>query len=251
MRTTPSPGPVASSGWSRISRAGSAAGYLDPSRRAVPDLGPLESAIMDVVWEAGEAVTARVVLGRLEYTAHGGTLPSYSAVTTVMTILQHKGLLARARKPGRYGHRAPWWYHPCLSREEHLATVVRAALACARDPAAVLRLAQPGSSPSPSLVPSAAGWPGPMRPVQVLAGLRAELAARGVTTGGMVATRLQATLGLPGGPAITCRGGWLTWPAHDPACADPSAWAVHWAGDLAGATGRLASPGKSTTSQSR
>lgn len=51
-----------------------------------------------------------------------------------------------------------------------------------------------------------------MRRVRVLAALREELAAQGVTTGGMAATRLQATLNLPGGPTVTCRGGWLSWP---------------------------------------
>jgi hypothetical protein len=90
-----------------------------------------------------------------------------------------------------------------------------------------------------------------MWPAQVLAGLRTELAAQGVATGGIVATRLQATLGRTDGPAITCRAGWLSWPEQSPARDGPSAWAVHWAGDLAGATGRLASPGQTVTRQSR
>jgi predicted transcriptional regulator len=244
MSTAPPPGPLARSWRPDRSPAGPAATCLDPPGTAVPGLGPLESAIMNVVWEAGEAVTARVVLGRLEYTAHSGTLPSYSTVTTVMTVLRHKGLLTRARRPGRYGHRAPWWYHPRLSRDHYLASVIRAALACAPDPAVVLRLAHPDSPLCGTLGQGAAGCAPAMLPVQVLAGLRTELAAQGVRTSGMMATRLQATLGLRDGPAITCRGGWLTWPAHDPAGPGASAWAVHWAGDLAGATGRLASTGE-------
>jgi predicted transcriptional regulator len=200
---------------------------------------------MNVAWEAGEPVTAGMVLGRLEYTAHSGTLPSYNTITTVITALWRKGLLARARRPGRYGHRPPWWYHPRQTRDQHLAGVIRVVLACAPDPVAVLRLA----GPAPGL--SGAGWPGSMPPAQVLDGLRTELAAQGVTTGGMVATRLQATLSLPDGPAITCRAGWLSWPEQSPARGSPPAWAVHWAGDLAGATGRLASPGQTATRQSR
>ena len=80
-----------------------------------------------------------------------------------------------------------------------------------------------------------------MRRVRVLAALREELAAQGVTTGGMVATRLQATLALPGGPSVTCRGGWLSWPVPGPGHHVGSASAVHWADDLGGATGRLTS----------
>lgn len=244
MTATPPPGPLAGSGRSRRSRAGPAAGNLDPPAGTVPGLGPLESAIMYVVWEAREPVTAQVVLGSLDYTAESGTLPSYSTVATVMTILLDKGLLARAMRPGRHGHRA-WWYHPRLTRDQYLATIVRAVLACATDPVAVLRLAEPAPGPS------GAGWPGSIPPAQVLAGLRTELAAHGVATGAMVATRLQATLALPGRPAITCRGGWITWPEQTPTRGSPPAWAVHWAGDLAGATGRLASPGQTVTRQSR
>jgi hypothetical protein len=85
---------------------------------------------------------------------------------------------------------------------------------------------------------------GVMWRVRVLAALRAELAAHGVTTGGMVATRLQATLDLPGGRTVTCRGGWLSWSVPDPDRKAGSACAVHWAGDLAGATGRLTRPSR-------
>ena len=78
-----------------------------------------------------------------------------------------------------------------------------------------------------------------MRRVRVLAALREELAAQGVATDGMVASRLQATLNLPGGPSVTCRGGWLSWPAPGPSSHVGAAYEVHWADDLAGATGRL------------
>lgn len=88
-----------------------------------------------------------------------------------------------------------------------------------------------------ALLPDA--YPEVMRRVRVLAALRSELAVLGVATGGMVATRLQATLDLPGGPAVTCRGGWLSWPVPGSGRNLSSACAVHWPGDLAGATGRL------------
>ena len=100
-------------------------------------------------------------------------------------------------------------------------------------------------SPAAASADNRALWPDAyseaMQRVRVLAALRKELAARGVTTGGMVATRLQATLALPDGPTVTCRGGWLTWPVPGPGHHVGSACAVHWADDLAGATGRLTS----------
>jgi hypothetical protein len=80
---------------------------------------------------------------------------------------------------------------------------------------------------------------GVMQRVRMLAALRAELADRGVTPGCMLATRLQATLDLPGGPTVTCRDGWLSWPAPPPGRNAGSAYAVHWAADLAGAASRL------------
>ncbi len=98
-----------------------------------------------------------------------------------------------------------------------------------------------GSAAAPvnhqALLPDA--YSGVMRRVRVLAALREELAAQGVTTGGVVATRLQATLDLPGVLTVTCRGGWLSWPVPSSGRNIGSACGVHWAGDLAGATGRL------------
>jgi hypothetical protein len=102
-----------------------------------------------------------------------------------------------------------------------------------------------GAMPCPAASPAdcRALWPDAysevMRRMRVLAALREELAAQGVTTDGMVATRLQATLNLPGGPTVTCRGGWLSWPAPGPGSHVGAAYEVHWADDLAGATGRL------------
>lgn len=70
---------------------------------AMPDksggkLGPLEAAIMDAVWEAGEAVAVRTVVDRLN---SGRAEPlAYTTVMTVMGRLAKKGILRR-RKEGR------------------------------------------------------------------------------------------------------------------------------------------------------
>jgi predicted transcriptional regulator len=61
-------------------------------------LGPLEAAVMDVVWEAGEAVAVRTVVDRLN---SGRAEPlAYTTVMTVMGRLAKKDILRR-RKEGR------------------------------------------------------------------------------------------------------------------------------------------------------
>jgi hypothetical protein len=67
-------------------------------------------------------------------------------VMTVMNILWRKGLLSRA-KDLREGHARAWWYEARVTREEHLAAVIRAALECAPDPATVMRRAVVGKPP--------------------------------------------------------------------------------------------------------
>lgn len=106
----------------------------------IPGLGPLESAIMTVIWDADRSLSVRVVRERLDYLAAHGEEPVYTTVMTVMVILWRKGFLQRAKCPE---HGSAWWYEARISREEHLAAVIRRALDCAPDPAAVLRRASP------------------------------------------------------------------------------------------------------------
>jgi predicted transcriptional regulator len=108
----------------------------------IPGLGPLESAIMTVIWDADQSLNVRMVRERLDYLASDGENPAYTTVMTVMAILCRKGFLARAKGPGS-GHGRAWWYQARISREDHLAAVIRRALECAPDPAAVLRRATP------------------------------------------------------------------------------------------------------------
>jgi excisionase family DNA binding protein len=106
----------------------------------VPDLGPLESAIMTVVWDAAQPLPVRAVRDRLGYRKGDGETPAYTTVMTVMTILWQKELLTRARNPVNGDPRA-WWYEPRITRDDHLVAVIRHALDCAPDPMAVLRRA--------------------------------------------------------------------------------------------------------------
>jgi predicted transcriptional regulator len=69
--------------------------------------GPLEGAVMKVVWAVGKPVAVRGVLDRLNADRAGPL--AYTTVMTVMTRLAEKGVLDR-RKQGRgfvYEARAP------------------------------------------------------------------------------------------------------------------------------------------------
>jgi predicted transcriptional regulator len=106
----------------------------------VPGLGPLESAVMTAVWNAGEPLTVRGCRGRLDYEARHGEPPTYSTVMTIMVILWRKGLLSRAKGLGD-GHPRAFWYQARVTRENYLAGVIGLALCCTLDPAALLRRA--------------------------------------------------------------------------------------------------------------
>ena len=108
--------------------------------RPVPGLGPLESAIMTAVWTARRPLTVSDARERLDYRTSNGGDPAYTTVMTVMNILWRKGLLSRA-KDLLDGHPRAWWYEARVTREDHLAAVVRRTLECASDPTAVMRRA--------------------------------------------------------------------------------------------------------------
>jgi predicted transcriptional regulator len=122
----------------------------EPPARRVPGLGPLESAIMTVIWEAGQPLTVRAARDRLDYRSGDGDDPAYTTVAAVMTNLWHKGLLKRARCLGEGNARA-WWYQARVTREDHLAAIIGGALECAPDPTAVLRLVPPAAASRVSL----------------------------------------------------------------------------------------------------
>lgn len=93
----------------------------------MPPLPDLERAVMEALWAAPGALTAREVQDELAARA--------LATTTVLTVLgrlERKGLLTRA-KDGR-AHR----YSPKASREEHIADLMRDVLDGAPDRAGAL-----------------------------------------------------------------------------------------------------------------
>ena len=94
-----------------LAGAGAAAVWPERQTVGVPGLGPLESAIMTVLWDAREPLTVRGVRDRLDYRVEDGEDPAYTRVMTVTTILWRKGLLSRDKLPGEADQRA-WWYQP-------------------------------------------------------------------------------------------------------------------------------------------
>jgi predicted transcriptional regulator len=82
----------------------------------VPSLGELERAVMDRLWAADGALTARAVQDGLD------TNPATTTVLTVLGRLERKGLVTRERD-GR-AHR----YRPVASREDHVAELINDAL---------------------------------------------------------------------------------------------------------------------------
>ncbi len=96
--------------------------------RRVIELGPLEQAVMDFVWDRGGPVTVREVHGAVG-TRRG---LAYTTVMTVIDRLWRKRLLQR-RRVGR-----AYLYEPRATREEHAAQLVRKVLAGAKDRRSVL-----------------------------------------------------------------------------------------------------------------
>lgn len=75
---------------------------------------------------------------------------------------------------------------------------------------------------------------------QTLRVLHDELAACGLPLTGMLLTRLQAVLMLPGGLVVRCWGSWLIWPAGRPSVCGRPLHTIHPTADPAGAARRLA-----------
>lgn len=91
-------------------------------------LGPLEAAVMDVLWRATEPVRVRDVLDAL---APQRNL-AYTTVMTVLDNLHRKGWVVRQLDGKAYR------YEPVCSREEAAAQAMRDVLDATGDPAAVL-----------------------------------------------------------------------------------------------------------------
>ena len=91
-------------------------------------LGGLEHAAMEVLWSASGPLTARDLASAL---ADRGL--AYTTWLTVLTRLEHKGLVRRERAARAHT------YTPTASREDHVSVLIEQALGQAGDREAALQ----------------------------------------------------------------------------------------------------------------
>lgn len=92
----------------------------EPDRSEPPRLGPLETKVMDVLWDHGPS-TVREIIGRLPQD------PAYTTIATVLSNLDRKSLVTASRE-----HRSTR-YAARVGREEHVAAMMRHALGTSQD----------------------------------------------------------------------------------------------------------------------
>lgn len=96
-------------------------------RRDPRPLGPLETEVMNALWDAGEPVTVRQMVDAL-----ADRHLAYTTVMTVLDNLRRKGWAER--EPAGRAYR----YRPRQSREEHIGALMTDALSEAADQHAAL-----------------------------------------------------------------------------------------------------------------
>lgn len=89
------------------------------------DLGPLESAVMELLWASSEAMSVRQAVDALRERGL-----AYTTVATVLDNLHRKEWVRRERV-GRV-----WFYRPRVHADEHAASLMHEALAAAASPRA-------------------------------------------------------------------------------------------------------------------
>ena len=106
----------------------------DPAWLRALRLGPLESAIMTVMWHADGWLTVREIQDRIDYPTR-----AYTSVASVAAILERKGHLRKRCSPAA-NHPGPrrWQYQAAVPLAEHLGGVIGGLLHHSPDPAATL-----------------------------------------------------------------------------------------------------------------
>jgi predicted transcriptional regulator len=108
----------------------------DPREQRSPlGLGPLETAIMQVMWEAGGTwLMVRDIRDRMDYPP-----VAYTTVAKVTSILHDKDLLIRRLddRPGKPGP-AAWWYRAARPMSAHIGELIATLMDYSPDPEAAL-----------------------------------------------------------------------------------------------------------------
>jgi predicted transcriptional regulator len=95
-------------------------------------LGELERSVMEQLWKSDGALTANEVRERLADPADPSRTPATTTVLTVLSRLERKGFVTRARET------RPHRYHALLSRAEHTAELMHEVLSSSSDRDAAL-----------------------------------------------------------------------------------------------------------------
>src|SRR6266571_4377082 len=103
-------------------------------QRSPLGLGPLETAIMQVMWEADNWLMVRDIRDRMDYAP-----VAYTTVAKVTGILYEKDLLVRrlGEREGKPGPPA-WWYRAARPMSEHIGDLIATLLDHSPNPRATL-----------------------------------------------------------------------------------------------------------------
>jgi predicted transcriptional regulator len=122
----------------------------DQSERRSPlGLGPLETAIMQVMWNTDDWLMIRDIRDRMDY-----PLVAYMTVSKVTSVLCEKDLLIRRRgtRAGKPGP-AAWWYRAALPMNEHIGELIARLMDYSPDPEAALAYAMAARQRPPTEQP--------------------------------------------------------------------------------------------------
>ncbi|NUU05297.1 BlaI/MecI/CopY family transcriptional regulator [Leifsonia sp. C5G2] len=91
------------------------------------NLGELERAVMDALWDGEAPVTAGELRDKLAAARQGGKAPALTTILTVLSRLESKGFVARDRDA------RPHLYTAALTRAGHVADLMREVLESSSD----------------------------------------------------------------------------------------------------------------------
>jgi predicted transcriptional regulator len=93
----------------------------------VANLGELERAVMDALWDGDAPITAGELRDKLATTRNSAKAPALTTILTVLSRLESKGFVARDREA------RPHLYYASLSRAGHVADLMREVLESSSD----------------------------------------------------------------------------------------------------------------------
>jgi predicted transcriptional regulator len=93
----------------------------------VANLGELERAVMDALWDGDAPITAGELRDKLAAARETGKAPALTTILTVLSRLEAKGFVARDRDA------RPHLYYAALTRAGHVADLMREVLESSSD----------------------------------------------------------------------------------------------------------------------